>query len=159
MDSTELIKGFGEKLGIEFNPDADGAIAFEVDGMSVAVNPLAQLDSIALTGDLGEPPPEQLENLYKAMLQAQYLFQDTFGATISLNPESNHFMLCKAMSCKVLDVDSFFAEVENFVNTLETWSKLVENYRGAVIAKGATDATEEAPAIAPGLGTNGFMAV
>ena len=35
---------------------------------------LRELDTIALIGDLGEPPPERLEVLYKTMLQANHLF-------------------------------------------------------------------------------------
>ena len=44
--------------------------------------------------------------------------------------------------------DSFFLDIERFVNILEVWSKIVLNYRGAP--------TEES---LPSLGTNGFLQV
>ena len=129
MESLEIIKKFGKKIGIDIAPSDEGVYMFEVDQMLVAFHVMPELDTIALTGDIGEPPPEKLENLYKTMLQAQYLFQNTYGATISLNPETNHFSLCKALSCKILDGDSLYEEAEHFVNTLEVWAKLVKDYR------------------------------
>ena len=130
MESFELIKKFGEKIGVNLTPDEDNVYTFEVDEMIVTFNVLPELDEIVLSGDIGEPPPEHLENLYKVMLEAQYLFNGTAGATISLNAENNHFSLCKALSCKILDGDSLYEEAEHFVNTLEVWTKLVKDYRG-----------------------------
>ncbi len=140
MESTELITALGEKLGIELVPDEDGACAFEADGLAVTVNSLPELDAVALSGDLGDPPPVGLENLYKAMLEAQHLFRDTHGATISRDPETGRFALCRSLSCKALDPDSFFTETEQFVNTLEFWAKIIRDYRGAM------DSLPEAPA-------------
>lgn len=129
MESFELIKKFGEKVGANISPDDDNVYTFEVDEMIISFHILPELDSIVLTGDIGEPPPENLENLYKVMLEAQYLFNGTAGATISLNAENNCFSLCKALSCKILDGDSLYEEAEHFINTLEVWARLVKDYR------------------------------
>ncbi len=146
METSELIKSFGAKLGIDLEPNDDGIYSFEADNLSVSILDLPELDCTALVGDLGEPPPEGLEALYKVMMEANHLFRDTHGATLSLNPENSHFEICKALPNKLLDTDSFFLEIERFVNILEVWSKIVLNYRGAP--------TEES---LPSLGTNGFI--
>ena len=130
MDASEIIAAFGEKLGIELKLDEDGVCMFEADGMIVTIHNLREIDVIAITGDLGEPPPWNLENLYRSMLEANYLFKDTSGATISFNPESGRFALCRALPCKMLDSESFFAAAERFVSTLEVWTRLVRDYRG-----------------------------
>ena len=85
MESSELIKSFGERLSVELALDTDGACAIDVDGLAVTINDLTEISSIALTGDLGEPPPENLEALYKALLEANHLFNGTAGATLSLD--------------------------------------------------------------------------
>lgn len=151
MESLEIIKKFGKKIGIDIAPSDEGVYMFEVDQMLVAFHVIPELDTIVLTGDIGEPPPEKLENLYKTMLQAQYLFQNTYGATISLNPETNRFMLCKALSCKILDDDSFFGETEQFINTLDVWVKLVKNFRDAA------SLAEETGTPMPSFGSDGFI--
>ena len=119
--------------------------------MIVTFHVLPELDEIVLSGDIGEPPPEHLENLYKTMLESQYLFNGTAGATISLNSETNRFSLCKALPCKLLDGDSFFSEAEQFVNTLEVWVKLVKNYHGTA------SKAEEVKMDTPQFDTNSFI--
>ena len=151
MESLEIIKKFGKKIGIDIAPSDEGVYMFEVDQMLVTFHVMPELDTIVLTGDIGEPPPEKLENLYKTMLQAQYLFQNTYGATISLNPETNRFVLCKALSCKILDDDSFFGETEQFINTLDVWVKLVKNFRDAA------SLAEETGMPMPSFGSDGFI--
>ena len=151
MESFELIKKFGEKIGVNLTPDEDNVYTFEVDEMIVTFNVLPELDEIVLSGDIGEPPPEHLENLYKTMLESQYLFNGTAGATISLNSETNRFSLCKALPCKILEGDLLYAETENFINTLEVWIKLVKDYRDVA------PKTEDVKAAMPEIGSNGFI--
>lgn len=131
MEASELITALGNRLGIELKLDADGACAFGADDMVVTINHLEPLDVLVLSGDLGEPPPERLEALYKAMLEANHLFAGTGGATLSRDPESGHFAICRALLCRALDADSFYAQTEQFVSTVEAWTKLVANFRAA----------------------------
>ena len=140
MDASEIISAFGEKLGIGLEFDADNVCSFEADGMVVTFHNLREIDEIVIMGDLGEPPPWNLEHLYRAMLEANHLFNATFGATISFNAESGHFALCRALPCKALDGESFFAAAEHFVSALELWTRLVRDYRGGA---GESDAGKE----------------
>jgi hypothetical protein len=131
MDSLEIIKAFGEKVGIGFDPGSDGSCAFEVDGLLVTISDLREIDAIALVGDLGEPPPERLDALYKVLLEANHLFGGTCGATISRDPKTGRFALCRVMPCVIADGDFFYAEVERFASTLETWVKIIRDFRDA----------------------------
>ena len=142
METVELIKVLGEKLDVELTVDSDGTCAFEADGMVVSIHDLRELSAVALVGDLGEPPPERLEALYKAMMESNYLFSGTAGATISRNPATGRFALCQAWSCSTLDGDSFYAAVERFLNTLEVWGRMVHNYRSG---NSSSDEAAEAP--------------
>ena len=135
MESTELIKSFCERIGIRYEPDADGTCNFNADGIDVAIFDMPEVVSVILVGDLGAPPPERLEKLYAAMLEANHLFRGTAGATISRDSETGHFALCRSLPCRALDVDSFYAEIEQFVSTLEAWTKLISNYREATASE------------------------
>ena len=151
MEARDIIKSFCEKAGIGLEPDADGSCSFEADGFLVTINDLHELDAVALVGDLGEPPPERLDALYKTMLEANHLFGGTGGATISLDPKTGHFALCRVLQCKALDDDAFYAEAERFVSSVETWTKLIVNFRDTSPADNKVE--ETSPAV------TGFIAV
>ena len=152
MEASEIIKAFCEKIGVGFEPDADGSVTLDVDGATVIISDLREINAVALVGDLGEPPPERLDALYKLMLEANHLFGGTAGATISCNPKTGHFALCRVMPCAVLDGDSFYAEAERFVSTLESWSKIVRDFRDAPPA-------DDSPMMTPDAGSSGFITV
>ena len=153
MDSKELIADIAKRIGLEY--DGGDTFSFEADGLVVAISSLPELDAVALTGDVGEPPPERLEGLYKTLLGANHFFGGTAGATISLDPDTGRIALCRALPLATLDGDKFYAEVERFVNTAETWAKVVVDYRGA--AAMAPDKSDEDAS--PAFSANGFMQV
>ena len=153
MDAKELIADIAKRIGLEY--DGGDTFSFEADGLVVAISSLPELDAVALTGDVGEPPPERLEGLYKTLLGANHFFGGTAGATISLDPDNGRIALCRALPLATLDGDKFYAEVERFVNTAETWAKVVSDYRGAAAEAPDEGAAEERPAF----GAGGFMQV
>ena len=131
METTELLKDLGDRLGVPFEPDADGTCAFTADGLAVSIHDLPELGAIALVGDLGAPPPERLEGLYKALLEANHLFRDTGGATISRNPDDGRLSLCRALPLGALSPDGFYDAVERFVSAAQVWAQVVRDYRAA----------------------------
>ena len=139
METKELIADFSARLGTSLELDDDGVCKFEADGLVVSIHDLPEVGAVALIGDLGEPPPESLEGLYAALLDANHLFSDTGGATLSRNPETNRIALCLALHRKMLDADSFFGAVERFISAAHVWADVVSNYRGE------TSVTESIP--------------
>ena len=85
MEGVEIIKAFGEKLGIELELDYSYSCSFQADECVVTITALSEINQIAISGDLGTPPAEQLEHLYKLMLEANHNYSSTFGATLSLD--------------------------------------------------------------------------
>ena len=128
MRLNELIDAFAEKVGGDFAVE-DGMVTLAIDDMTVTIQELDELGRIATYAEIGEPPPERLEKLYEAMLAANHLFAGTAGSTISFDTESRRFYLCRADVADVMDADGFMAMLEKFVNTLETWRKLLSDYR------------------------------
>lgn len=153
MDVKELMAEIAKRIGLEY--DGGDTFAFEADGLAVAISDLPDIDAVALTGDIGEPPPEHLEGLYKTLLGANHFFGGTGGATISLDPDTGRIALCRALPLATLDGEKFYAEVERFVNTVETWAKVVVDYRGAATMAPAESDGDASPALTAG----GFMQV
>ncbi len=152
MDAKELIADIAKRINIEY--DGGDVLSFEADGLGVAISILPELDALVLTGDIGEPPPERLEGLYKTLLGANHLFGGTAGATISLDPDGGRIAICRQMPLAMLDGDKLYAEVERFVNTAETWSRVVADYRSALSE--ADEAADDEPQSFSG---SGFMQV
>ncbi len=152
MTFEELISGLGSKIGVELTSD-DGSCVINVDDMVVTLMSLPDSDRLAVHGEIGDPPPEGLEQLLSAMLEANHLFAGTAGATISRDHETGRFHLCRHEPLAILDADSLAALVESFVNTLGIWRKAIASYRPD--AKSAAEGADEAPQ----LGANGFFRV
>ena len=152
MTFEELISGLGSKIGVELTSD-DGSCVINVDDMVVTLMSLPDSDRLAVHGEIGDPPPEGLEQLLSAMLEANHLFAGTAGATISRDHETGRFHLCRQEPLAILDADSLAALVESFVNTLEIWRKAIASYRP--VAKSTAECTDEAPQF----GATGFVLV
>ena len=130
METRELLKALGNTIGIELAFDDYGVAAFLADGMKVTLRDLPEIGAIAIEGDLGAPPPEDPTLLYKLMLESQNRFRDTVGATISLDPETGRFMLCRVLVAKLFDASSFVDVIGRFLTTQDTWTRIVHDYRG-----------------------------
>ncbi len=155
MDFADLVRGFGQKIGVDLSVDEDGLCALNIDDMRVSIQNIDEVGLVSVFGEIGDPPPQGLEELLLAMLSANHLFQGTSGATISRDPETQKFYLCRCDVSSVLDLETFSSNLEKFVNTLETWRKLVADYRPVAGEKEGREGPEMAEA--PGLG--GFMQV
>ena len=152
MTFEELISALGERIGVDLAAE-DGSCVINVDDMVVTLMSLPDSDRLAVYGEIGDPPPEGLEQLLSAMLEANHLFAGTAGATISRDHETGRFHLCRHEPLATLDADSLAALVESFVNTLEIWRKAIVSYRP--VAKSAAECTDEAPQF----GATGFVQV
>lgn len=150
MEFKELIEGFSKKIGVTLHVDEDGTCALAIDDMEVTVQLVDDARSLVFFGRIGAPPPQGLESLLMAMLDANHLFKGTGGGTISHDAETGDFYLCRAVPLDQLDLDAFIAQFEKFVNVLELWQRLLADYRPQ---EGGADVSAE------NLGLSGFMAV
>ena len=129
-DVKELINAFCERLGIKSEANAEGVYAFEVDALEFAVHDLSEQRRVALVGDLGLIPEKHPEGLFRLMLEAQHCFRETEGAIFSIDRERDRLTLNRLLSSPELDNETFFNEVERFVNQLEAWARIIRDYNG-----------------------------
>ena len=142
-DVKELINAFCERLGIQSEANAEGVYAFEVDALEFAIHDLSEQRRVALVGDLGLIPEKYPERLFRLMLEAQHCFRETEGAIFSIDGERDRLTLNRLLSCAELDDETFFNEVERFVNQLEAWAHIIRDYNGQKVEdKGQQDEIE-----------------
>ena len=128
MRLNDLIAQFGAKLNLEIALQ-DGGCTLDIDGMSVTIQEIDELSSISTMAEIGEPPPQGLEKLFESMLAANHLFAGTGGSTISFDGEKRRFYLCRVDRAELMDFEAFQSMLEKFVNVLETWRKMLADYR------------------------------
>ena len=142
-DVKELINAFCKRLGIQSKANAEGVYTFEVDALEFAVYDLSEQRRVALVGDLGMIPKGHPEGLFRLMLEAQHCFRDTEGAIFSVDGERDRLTLSRLLSSAELDDETFFNEVERFVNQLEAWAHIIRDYNGQKVEdKGQQDEIE-----------------
>ena len=83
---------------------------------------------VLLSADLGVPPPGSGEQLYRTMLEANNLFTETGGATLSIDAATGACRLQRHVS-----QDDFAGDAEArlvaFVETALAWSRLIADHR------------------------------
>lgn len=157
MEFNDLLSALGEKIGIDLKADEEGTVNLAVDNMSVVLQAVPELDKLLLYGEVGDPPPEGADRLAEAMLQSNYLFQGTGGATLSQDADSGSYFLCQYEVLSLLDSEKFEKLLESFVNTLESWRRLVADY-GPVAAEQAQARIEESNEVSS-MQSSGFLQV
>ena len=124
MKIEELVHEFNRAAGLEEVPATDGVWKFSADGAVFGVLADEAGEKVYLFGEIPAPVPDKEDVFRKTMLEANYFFNGTGGATFSINPETGAYTLIAAERLDRLAPESFFAFVEKFVNTLATWKAI-----------------------------------
>ena len=129
----DIIAVLGRTFGIELKIVQDTTV-FEVvseDGgakVQVLVQDVSERNLVLMSADLGEPPPDGHERLYRTMLEANNLFEGTAGATLALDAATGRFRLQKYDSPDELANDAK-ARIESFIETALLWSRAIADFR------------------------------
>ncbi len=141
MDFHELISDFAN-LAAE-----DNAAALDIDGIVVTL--VAAGDVLSVSAEIGEPPVDGRAEFAELLLEAN-LQSEAFFAK---EPESGVYILVRRLLLPTLEANAFDAALEALVNLVETWRRLLADFRP--VAKAAQEASAEAPSF----GAGGFMQV
>jgi hypothetical protein len=133
MEFKELLQGFGDRYDIEdMVAEGDESVALKIDDMVLELVHDSIGQNIFLRGTFGAPPLEGELLFAQMLLKTNYLQLGTDKPMVAQNPETNAYVLNRAISLRGLDLDTFCSNVEHFVNQLEDWVKLLADYRPAM---------------------------
>ena len=166
MDFSKFIQQFAERFGIEVPEIVDEAAAFDADGMPFFLMRVAnegESEYLVVAADLGEPPPERLEKLYQALLDAGHNFAGAGGGVLARNPGDGHIWLQSREPFALMDVETAISKVKTLGDAAIKWRDIIKEYReGSSIPESATagEASAEPLGDASGdKGLPGFMMV
>lgn len=122
-------RAFGTELAI-----VQGTTAFEVAGedggnrIRVIIQDESEHNRVLLSADLGEPPPEGAERLFRTMLEANHLFSGTAGATLALDASAGRFRLQMAEPADEL-ANNAGRRIESFIDAAFVWHRAIADFR------------------------------
>ena len=155
MELKKIAEGLSAKFQVEGLAVDDDELALEIDGIPILLSEDKGV-AVIITGFVGIPPAEGGEVFANMLLESTMSLMDTKSSAFARNPETGAYALVQRVAQDGLSIDTFCEELTNFVNQLESWRKVLEDFRpAAAAAKASADAqpgTEE-------LARNGFMQV
>ena len=166
MEFRELVQQFAERFGIEVPEIVDEAAAFDADGMPfflMRVVNEGESEYLVVAADLGEPPPERLEKLYQALLDAGHNFAGAGGGVLARNPGDGHIWLQSREPFALMNVETAISKVKTLGDAAIKWRDIIKEYReGSSIPESATAGGASAEPLGDasgGKGLPGFMLV
>ena len=132
MEFGKFIQQFAERSGIEMPEIVDDAAAFDADGMPFFLMRVAnegESEYLVVAADLGEPPPERLEKLYQALLDAGHNFAGAGGGVLARNPGDGHIWLQSREAFVSMDVETAIAKVKSLGEAAVNWRDIIREYR------------------------------
>ena len=135
MTFKETIAALSQKLGVEIVVEGDACAlrAKAKDGTSVTIwmQGYDERGAVLMGADLGVPPPERLERLYRAMLEGNDLFRDTGGATLSVNPYTGRIRLQRFDTLDAIEEVGPAKALVAFADVAAIWAKVISDFRDA----------------------------
>lgn len=130
MEITELLERLGKDTGLGLMAlDEASTCTFLVDEMKVSFLYIPQGGNLLLFAEAGELPGEHSPALLLSVLQANYLFRGTAGATLAVRPDSKTLFLNRSLRLDAISYDDFVQALSDFTDTLAEWKRLIADYR------------------------------
>ena len=104
--------------------DDIGSNEFEIEGVRLSLRPGDGGASI-VSADLGPLAEDDAEALAGEMLEANFLYQGTGGATLAVDPRNGHLYLQKYNWLDRLDVEKAVTGLTRFADMVKLWKGLV----------------------------------
>ena len=158
MEFSEFVQQFAERFGIEVPEIVDEAAAFDADGMPFFLMRVANegdSEYLVVAADLGEPPPERLEKLYQALLDAGHNFAGAGGGVLARNPSDGHIWFQSREPFALMDIETAISKVKTLGDAAINWRDIIKEYREGSSIPGPATADDASG----GEGNPGFMMV
>jgi len=146
-----------EEFGIGGLESRDGTIELEIDGLAVMIEE-TDGDVFMLNGLVGEAPSEGGEAFAKILLEGNMVLMNTKAAALARNPQTGAYVLIERVPLSASsDFGSFCECLGKFVDTLESWRAILNDFNPAAAAAGAIAAEKEAETLSAL--QNGFLRI
>lgn len=132
MGIQTLLSEFGKTVGIpDLCFDENGYCCLFFDDMVVNMELAEDGDHLFLYSNVGEIPEGNLPAFYEMLLEGNYFFRKTRGATLGIDRDANIVLLIYRRPTLNLELSDFEQLIENFVNVTESWTRNINGFEGS----------------------------
>ena len=146
---TGLIQALSAQLQARLEIRDNNKVHVNFDDIALLMEHLPDAEQLLLVAPVADVPAEGREKFYRLLLQGQYVFAETRGATLALDKEERFVCLQIAPSLRALTQENFPALVENFLNMVEHWRRRCLEIAEQESGQAGPGAQEAAPQTAP----------
>ncbi|MGI9228469.1 MAG: type III secretion system chaperone [Gammaproteobacteria bacterium] len=123
-----LLEEFGNSISIEgLKLDDEARCNLQFDDVVLSIELGSDEKSAYIYSLLGTPPENNLEQFYAVLLYANYMFQSTAGATLSVDLNNGGVVMVRELPLDGLRLPEFEQVLEQFVNTTEQWMRSLQD--------------------------------
>ena len=124
-----LLAAYGELLEVgplALGPDGTTVLAFG-DGLEVSIGAAEGGSALILAMALGSLPAERSPDLLVELLDANYLWQGTAGATLGVSADTGLLALCRHLGVAGLDAEGLETVIDAMVECAEDWQERLQS--------------------------------
>ena len=119
---NNLLGEFGTAIGMpELELDEENRCNLTFDEVAVSFELSPDEASVYLYSYLGDVAGNDSKAVFAALLDANYLFRGTLGATMGVDEVSGRVVIIRSEDLSTLRLSRFQSLVEEFVNLAELW--------------------------------------
>lgn len=125
--ATALLKEFGALISIgqlSFNEDQNCPLIYN-DNIYLSISFDPESDTMVLSAYVAHYPQHNIETVLKTVLEANYFWLGTMGATLAIDSESGRLALMSRIQLDNLDVSTFHMNIQTFVESVEAWMEMI----------------------------------
>jgi hypothetical protein len=116
-----LIASLSARINVELAIEDDVKVRADFDDFALLMEYLPGSDQVLLAASIAEVAAGNRLELYRDILQGQFIFRQTQGASLALDPAEKFICLQILQPLLALTKDNFPDLVENFLNLAEFW--------------------------------------
>lgn len=122
-----LIEAFAKHVGLPDDSGFTETLTMSVDDVAVGIQYVfdSSEESIVLYCDLGPIPEQKERDIYRNLLEGNYFWTGTGGATLSINSDTGHALAAHAMPLEELDGEGLAVAIDAFADVGEFWTRFI----------------------------------
>lgn len=122
---NRLLTDFGNALGLEgLSLDESGYCCLGFDEVLLNIESVGEGPLVLFYSSLGVLPEDAGSDIYRRLLEANYFFHDTGGATIGLDGASGSVAITRVVDTAGMEVLDLEAVIKAFVDAAESCAGL-----------------------------------
>ena len=118
-----LIEALSIHVNVKLAIENDVKVQADFDDFALLIEYLPGPDQVLLAAAIADIPEGNRLALYRDILKGQFIFKETLGASLALDPAEQFICLQTLQPLPALTRDTFPGLVENFLNVAELWRK------------------------------------